>query len=265
MRPLEKILPPLLYDFVYHHSPIRRYGWFGNYATWEDAKRNSKGYDSSVILDKVKSATIKVKDGIAPYERDSVIFDKIQYDWPVLAGLLWVAAQSQGKLNVLDFGGSLGSTYWQNRKFLTSIRSVKWNIIEQPAFVECGKQFIEDAVIQFYYDIPSCMLDNKPDVVLLSSVLSYLEKPYDFISTVKDLGVKFVIIDRLLMVDGRHDRLTVQKVPPYIYSASYPAWFFGYLKFKELITQHFEVIEEYDCNMRTNVSSMIKGFILEVL
>ena len=59
----------------------------------------------------------KVKNGEAVYERDSVLFDEIQYSWGLLAGLEKAALEHDGKLCVLDFGGSLGSTYYQNKQF----------------------------------------------------------------------------------------------------------------------------------------------------
>jgi putative methyltransferase (TIGR04325 family) len=71
----------------------------------------STGYDSEIILEKTRDALLKVKNGEAAYERDSVLFDEIQYAWPLLTSLMWVAAQAKGILNVLDFGGSLGTTY----------------------------------------------------------------------------------------------------------------------------------------------------------
>jgi hypothetical protein len=52
-----------------------------------------------------------VKTGEAVYERDSVLFDEIQYSFPVIAALLRVASANKGKLNVLDFGGSEKSHY----------------------------------------------------------------------------------------------------------------------------------------------------------
>ena len=70
------------------------------YATWKDATENCTGYDSEGILEKVLEATLKVKNGEAVYERDSVLFDHIEYSWPVLSGLMWVAARNNGRLNV---------------------------------------------------------------------------------------------------------------------------------------------------------------------
>ena len=77
------------------------------YATWQDATENCTGYDAVGILEKVLEATLKVKIGEAVYERDLVLFDHIEFYWPVLSGLMWVAARNNGRLNVLDYGGSL--------------------------------------------------------------------------------------------------------------------------------------------------------------
>ena len=151
----------------------------GDYRSWEEAVSTSTGYDSEIILEKTKTALLQVKNGRAVYERDSVVFDEIQYAWPLLAGLLWVAAQSGGRLNVLDFGGSLGSTYFQNRTFLhplTHVRwNVVWNVVEQPQHVKTGKEWFEDEHLKFYLRVEDCVAETQPNVVLLSGVLQCLE------------------------------------------------------------------------------------------
>ena len=90
------------------NPPRDAYGLSGDYHSWDEALASSAGYDSEIILEKTRAALLKVKNGEAAYERDSVLFDEIEYAWPLLAGLMWVAARCQGTLNVLDFGGSLG-------------------------------------------------------------------------------------------------------------------------------------------------------------
>src|SRR2546423_4469658 len=131
---VKEILPPVLVKLLTRTS---RYGWKGNYSTWQEAIRHCNGYDSPGILEKVKFSALKVKKGVAPYERDSVLFDRIAYSWPLLASLLWIAAKNRGRLNVLDFGGSLGSSYFQNRQFISGLNEIRWYVIEQPNFVEC--------------------------------------------------------------------------------------------------------------------------------
>ena len=66
----------------------------GSYSTWQEADALCNGYDNMEILEEELSATLKVKNGEAVYERDSDIFDHIEYSWPVLTGLMCAAAQN---------------------------------------------------------------------------------------------------------------------------------------------------------------------------
>lgn len=61
------------------------------------------GYNSDEIIKKVKQFLLKVKSGKAVYERDSILFDKIYYSRPLLAGLLWIACQRGDRLNLIVF------------------------------------------------------------------------------------------------------------------------------------------------------------------
>jgi len=135
---VEQLTPPVIlksYRKIFARILLQENRLSGNYRSWNEAVAASTGYDLELILEKTKAALLKVKNGEVIYERDSVLFNEVQYAWPLLAGLMWVAAQSRGRLNVLDFGGSLGSTYFQNRAFLRDLPEVRWNIIEQPAHV----------------------------------------------------------------------------------------------------------------------------------
>jgi len=236
-------LPPDLLNIIRRkHSRI----YSGNYASWVEARKDSTGYDSEIILEKVKDSTQKVKNGEAMYERDSVLFDEIQYFWPLLASLMWVAAQSRGYLNILDFGGSLGSTYFQNRAFLQALAGVQWGVVEQSHFVDVGKRHFEDSLLRFFYDIESCINQVSPNTILFSSVVQYLEKPYELLKKVKGLKFQFILFDRTsLILDGK-DRLTVQTVPSEIYSADYPCWFFNKSRFYSFFEDDYELIADYD-------------------
>lgn len=96
---------------------------------------------------------LKVKNGEAVYKRDSVLLDKIHCSFPVLAGLLATVFANKGNLSVLDFGGSLASSYYQCRGFLSDLKSLRRSIVEQPKFLECGKELFESEELKFYYDI----------------------------------------------------------------------------------------------------------------
>jgi len=238
------IVPPIALDIYRNLS--RKTGFLGNFKTWGEARRRSGGYDADIILNKVKEALLKVKTGEAVYERDSVLFDKVQYSWPLLAGLLWIASRESNRLNLVDFGGSLGSSYFQNRKFLEHLEDFRWSIIEQKNFVECGKQHFEDRCLRFYYSLDECLAEHAPHVALFSSVIQYLEKPYELLREIKKNNFRYIIFDRTTFLERGDDRITVQKVPSTIYPASYPAWFFNKNKFLDFFSDDYEIYAEFE-------------------
>ncbi len=196
----------------------------GNYKTWKEAAALCSGYDEVSILDKVLEATLKVKRGEAVFERDSVIFDEIQYSWPVTAALMWAAARNNGNLHVLDFGGSLGSSYFQNRKFLKNLKAVTWNVVEQAHFVEKGKKFVEDDVLKFHTSIEGSVNAVSPNVILLSSVAQYLPNVDWLFGQINSIEARTLIFDRTPFSGAPENRICIQHVPSEIYKASYPMW-----------------------------------------
>jgi putative methyltransferase (TIGR04325 family) len=243
------LVPPLLvsgYRALRGGAQTDCYGLSGDYPSWDEAVRASTGYDSDVILERTRAALLKVKNGEAAYERDSVLFDEIQYSWPLLAGLMWVAARCGGRLNVLDFGGSLGSTYFQNRAFVSALPQVRWNIVEQARHVETGKACFADDRLRFYADIADCLADSQPNVVLLSSVLQYLEHPHTILDQILALPCDNVIIDRTPFWAGPTDHLCVQTVPPSVYPASYPSWVFSRERFHSRLHGDWRIIVTFD-------------------
>lgn len=193
--------------------------WTGDYPDWRSAVQAAGGYDDEDIFLKVRAAARAVRDGKALWERDSVLFDKPEVNWPLLAGLMSVAARHQGRLHVLDFGGALGSTYMQHRDALQGLAECTWHVVEQGHFVRCGKEeFTSDTL--FFHDTPEEALRAAPiNLILLSGVLQYLETPYALLKRLAATGLP-VLIDRTpLFADG--DRITVQHVPAAIYRASY--------------------------------------------
>ncbi len=216
----------------------------GAFASWAEAAARSSGYDGEQILERVLAATLEVKHGRAVFERDSVLFGEIQYAWPVTAGLMHAAARDEGRLCGVDFGGSLGSSYFQNRDFLNGLKRVRWSIVEQPHFVQAGREHIQDAGPVFYPTIGECVADEDPNVVLLSSVLQYLERPYAVLQELIDCGAEFLIIDRTSFHTGPKDLVAMQTVPPAVYPASYPMWLFSRHDFMKRMSSQFDLVAE---------------------
>jgi len=217
----------------------------GNYSSWKDAKKDSVGYDSVVILEKVKKSLLKVKNGEAISERDSVLFDKVEYSWPMVAGLLNASDNKSGELRVLDFGGSLGTTYFQNRLFLQDFKELQWAIVEQEHFVRTGKEFFEDQKLKFYHNIEDCVKEINPNVVVLSSVIQYIEKPFEILDKLMKVGADYIIIDRMPLI-GKKDRIVVQRVSSAIYRASYPSWLLNEQNFVSFLTRDYNLLIDFD-------------------
>lgn len=250
---IKDLIPPLFIRLVKRvwHNPNSWY-FKGNYLTWAEAQSLSTGYDSTIILDKVLSSTLKVKNGEAAYERDSVIFDKIQYSWPLLANLMWVAAKKNGNLKVLDFGGSLGSTYFQNKKYLDLIPNLSWSIVEQKNYVKAGNSKIATDKLKFYETIDDCISQKKIDVVILSGVLDLIENPYEVLDKLFLLDIKNIIIDRSAFFrsdfDNFNDRIVIQIVPKSIFKAKLPFRILSWLKMLNYLKVNgkMNIIEEYE-------------------
>jgi putative methyltransferase (TIGR04325 family) len=242
------IAPPFLVN-LYRRSH-QRYGWFGDYESWADAVRHSTGYNSREIAEKVLRSALKVKNGEVAYERDSVVFDRIQYSWPVLAGLLWAAIRNKGVLKVMDIGGGYGSSYFQNARFLSVISGMKWNIVEQPDFVVLGKAHFENDTLKFYDDPNVCLREGQPNVALLSCVLPYLPDPYAFLSSINGYRVPTLIFDRMpFMPKPQKHRISVHRVNPAIYDASIPTHLFNEDEFLHAVLGTYTLVEEFDSDL----------------
>lgn len=257
-KTIKQLLPP----FAIRMLTGVFYGWYGNYSSWSDASGKCNGYSSPEILEKVRDAALKVRNGDAAFERDSVVFYHPEFNFPVLSGLLWIAGLKGGKLNVLDFGGSLGSTYFQHRLFLDHMSELNWGIVEQPNFVHEGNVHFKNENLHFFESIEDCLLAFTPDVFLFSSVLQYLENPFDLITKLISTNPEFILVDRTPFINGR-DRITVQKVNPGIYKGCYPCWFFNKEKFTSAFSMNYDLIIEFDSLDVSNIRSEFRGFIFK--
>ena len=260
---LKNILPPILAE-IYRKIQSPKYGWFGDFDSWSDAEKASTGYESNEILNQIRESAFKVKNKEAVYERDGVVFEEVEYSWPLLAGLMYATTQSKNKLHVLDFGGSLGSTYFQNKKFLDKLDDVSWSIIEQKHFVDIGKADFEDGRLSFYYDIENCMEAKNPNILVMSSVLQYIEKPYELLTDLLNYDFKFIMFDRTPFSTERRDIIKVQNVPESIYKASYPCWFFNEKKLVSKVKDsNYELIEKFEANDGKKQECEFNGMIFQ--
>jgi putative methyltransferase (TIGR04325 family) len=262
----KQFLPPILLRSLRRLIGTDSIAFEGNYPSWADAAEacGTAGYAERNIAEKTLQSVLAVKDGQAVFERDSVLFDEIHYSWPLLSAILLAALRSGDQFKILDFGGSLGSTYFQNRKFFSEIgKSLHYGIVEQSHYVDIGNTHIAGSDIAFYKsagDFHDTV--GAPDLVILSGVLQNLEEPFVLMDGVLKLRPSFVCLDRTPFLAQGGERISIQVVPEWIYPAKYPHRFFDETSF----VHHFEsagyrILERFDAIDGSNEIAAWKGFI----
>jgi len=216
----------------------------GVYSTWEEAAARAGGYDSDAIFARTRDAILKVVRGEAAFERDSVILDRPEYPLFLIASLLHVAAASDGRLDILDFGGSLGSSFFQCRPFVSSIRRLRWSVVEQPHYVAFGKAELENEVLRFHRTIAECLSVEHPNVAVLSGVLHCIPSPWGVVDEIIAAGLPYVIIDRQPLSPLPTDRVSISRVPKEIYEGSYPLWWLSEPRFRAAWAAWYDVVAE---------------------
>lgn len=195
----------------------------GPLPSWEDARSRSSRYDDAAILARVLEAALSVKRGDAAFERDSVAMPDPEVQWSIL-GALGIARGMASPLKVLDFGGSLGSLYFQHREILQLLDLKSWTVVEQDHFVEAGQEFMSDGTLEFQLDIECATSSELPTLAIFSSVLQYVPDYIRPLQQVLAAHIPVVSIDRTFLTSQRDARVFMQIVPPRIYKGSYPCW-----------------------------------------
>jgi putative methyltransferase (TIGR04325 family) len=248
-------------------APVGQIEFTGDYHSWEAAQSASTGYDDPEILARTRAAMVKVRDGEAAFERDSVVFHTMEYRFPLLSGLLRAAAARGGRLSVVDFGGALGSSYFQCRPFVSVLEDLRWSVVEQPAHVACGRREFSSEQLRFYGSLDECLQSESRHLLLLSALLQYLPTPYDTLRELLAREFDHVIIDRAPFLRRDRDRLTVQTVPESIYPARYSAWFFSESSFRATCSDAgYRIVADFpgsDTVAPRDDPAYFKGFILD--
>ncbi len=222
---LRAVLPASLHAALTRHRRLR---FSGPYRTWSDARAASTGSDEPALLARKTAAPRTVAAGRAAYERDTVLFPEPAADPLLLAELTALASLRPAGLRVLDFGGALGSTWFQHHPFLASLPPVAWHIVEQPEIAARGRAEFSGPHLTFHDSLDSALAAGPPDLVLVSSVLQYLPDPWPLLARLATLPARAWLITRTPFSDTlRSDTIVVQHVPAAIYAASYPAWIFS--------------------------------------
>jgi len=242
-----------IYNFIlnsYYQINPPSISWQGDYPNWDVASKKCTGYNDSIILNKVIESTNMVIAGKAAFERDGIAFDKSIINPLLLTSLFYIKKKQESSriLNIMDFGGSLGSIYFQHKRYLDLLKPLKWTIIEQEHYFNYGKNNLETKELVFHANYNELIKNNKIDVAIFSSVLQYLENPYLILNEIMQINVPYILIDLTPVVEGlkKKEIITIQKIRKEMYGkpVSYPFRIFDKKNFLSIFNQTYETIIE---------------------
>ena len=215
----------------------------GDYDSWEEALEDCEGYGAEEIMRKAIAASKKVIAGEASWERDSCLFYESQFSYPLCAAILRCAIQKVDRegVKILDIGGALGSTYYQNRMYLLNIENLEYVIAEQNNFADYGHENMENETLKFIRSEDSWDKYGPFDIVLMSGSLQHISNYHEIITKTKEVNPQYIILDRTTI--GNRKRIC-RLIPEGIYKSSYPVTFFEEEELLEFFEPDYEVIEK---------------------
>ncbi len=267
---LKKVVPPVLTQ-AYRGLMAKRLGhgvYTGPYEHWDKALEHAQGYESKTILDFSLEAIAKAKTAGVGFERDGIYIERNDYAYPMIAYLAKKALHNDGQLNIIDFGGGLGSSYFQCKQFFGSSIHFNWQVVEQKHFVEKGRSLALCDQLSFVESLESCTREAN-DLLLISGVLQYLEKPFEILKQARELKFKSLLIDRTPVIDGSKHKLMIQHVPKSLYQASYPSWLFSKECFLQEITKIGDLSDSFsaiDGRIQTlSLDIQFEGYMVDIV
>jgi putative methyltransferase (TIGR04325 family) len=233
------VTPPLLWELARRlksgqpkPEAARPTVFTGPLASWADALRQSDGWDAPAITRKTLEVSRQVRDGTIAFQQDTIAHESVRYSATVLAFLLLATSGRTGRCEIIDFGGSLGTHYYQNRKILAQITgsTVGWNIVERPDIAALGREHFREPGLTFFASLAEAKaaLSAPPAAFLFSGSLQCLEEPFRALDDAVALGARVLAFDRLLVSPGERHEIYLQRPNPQrYYRATYPAWCFA--------------------------------------
>ena len=224
---LKLCIPPIFTLLIRKANP-KHTVLTGSYKNYTSALKNSSGYASKDLLNKIISSNSKVMNGDVPYERDGILFSEYQYFMEINAAILKanITKTHNRPLRVIDFGGSLGTLYRQFKSFTHNSINLNWRIVEQDYLVKYGINNLSADGLSF---MPSSLINTlkpNPDIVIFSASLQFMKDPGIYLKKMVKLRPKYIVIDRTPFHDKNYNHLSILKAGTDI-TGSYPCWIFG--------------------------------------
>jgi len=242
------------------------------YSSFKEAQEDcfGYGYEQEILVNVVYEKTKKFHETIS-IQKPLVL--NYVYSRAILA---FQSAIKEKELRVLDFGGACGMYYFLAKAFFKNSVNLKWYVVESPAMAKKAKQF-ENNELRFYNCLNKAEEDiGRIDLLLSSSTLPYVPKPYETLKKFLNSGARFLFLTRLPLLEKnfQNNIITIQKsllsyngqgdLPPGFEDSitMYPITFIKKCLMEEYIKAKYQLLlifEESSCMHSFNGTS-IKGY-----
>ena len=184
---------------------------------WESAVAGSSGYQSPQTISTIEGSDPVINK--STIEQNFLGSRYLQVASAILSGLNSEKLKSETTIRVLDIGGGLGEYFFLLQSNLPNLK-FEWLILETPALCELAKSKQTDTSGISWTDA----LDDssqKFDIVLLSSVIQYVEKPFALIEMAMQKA-PLLIFNRLPLSTNPHNLICIQRPGLFESKGSYP-------------------------------------------
>ncbi|MEI8024673.1 MAG: methyltransferase, TIGR04325 family [Actinomycetota bacterium] len=184
---------------------------------WESAVSESSGYQSPQTISTIEGSDPVVDKRTA--DQNFLGNRYLQVASAILSGLNPEELKSKNTIRVLDIGGGLGEYFFLLRDNLPNLK-FEWLILETPALCELAKSKHADTSGISW---TNTLNDSSQtfDIVLLSSVIQYVEKPFVLIEMAMQKA-PLLIFNRLPFSAKPHNLVCIQRPGLFESKGSYP-------------------------------------------
>lgn len=222
-------------------------GFHGDFSSWAEASSRASPIDPAALAafaERYRQLCRRLTRREIAFARDGVAFDQPQYPLSLLAFILRALLENRGVLNLVDFGGFLGTTYFQARDFLRPAREVLWTVVELPHLVEIARTELQEGPLRFRDSLREALAES-PNVVLLSGVAQNLPDPISIFREVRQSAPDWVLFDRTVVIESPASRIALQSVMRQGTEVSWPVRLFSRSELLADWTSSYEPIAEF--------------------
>ena len=174
--------------------------WEGVYETWEQAPVDDAVFSSKIWVEKTIERTKKTLESYQAYGDAPPISFIHETALPLAATM--ISIDDEKPLRVLDYGGGMGTGFFQVKTGLSNQKLIEFHIVEDKAVCLQGRELLSNyPSLHFHQTIPS--LPEPLDIIHLGSSLQYIGDWVELIKSLVALRPQYLILTDVFAGDTR--------------------------------------------------------------